>query len=139
MISRQRLLRRNDNFLSIDRSMLTVYLDRSQIRCNILAQSFRKLENYLSWHAVDGILLGNIQSQFDLIHRDIKPSNIMLDNENRAILTDFGLAQRLTDSGLGRFGRRRGGAGRFFSSWIRHVVPIDPVAGSSFADQTVYN
>src|SRR5579859_312333 len=37
-----------------------------------------------------------------VIHRDIKPSNIMLTDENRAILTDFGLTMQLgADSTLG--------------------------------------
>src|SRR5205823_9424120 len=36
-----------------------------------------------------------------VIHRDIKPSNIMLDNENRAILTDFGLALSTAEGTLG--------------------------------------
>jgi serine/threonine protein kinase len=32
-----------------------------------------------------------------VIHRDIKPSNLILDNEQRVWLTDFGLARRLED------------------------------------------
>src|SRR5258707_6872628 len=36
-----------------------------------------------------------------VIHRDIKPSNIMLDPENRAILTDFGLALSTQEGTLG--------------------------------------
>src|SRR5579859_1828039 len=36
-----------------------------------------------------------------VIHRDIKPSNIMLDSENRAVLTDFGLALNTTEGTLG--------------------------------------
>src|SRR5260221_1719955 len=36
-----------------------------------------------------------------VIHRDIKPSNIMLDTENLAILTDFGLALNMTEGTLG--------------------------------------
>ncbi|MEP7289474.1 MAG: serine/threonine-protein kinase [Chloroflexota bacterium] len=36
-----------------------------------------------------------------VIHRDIKPSNIMLDAENRAILTDFGLALNAQEGTLG--------------------------------------
>lgn len=36
-----------------------------------------------------------------VIHRDVKPSNIMLNKENRAILTDFGLALSATEGTLG--------------------------------------
>src|SRR5258708_22537424 len=36
-----------------------------------------------------------------VIHRDIKPSNIMLDTENRAVLTDFGLALSIQEGTLG--------------------------------------
>jgi len=33
----------------------------------------------------------------DMLHRDIKPSNIMLDNDDKAYLTDFGIAKLLSD------------------------------------------
>src|SRR5688572_17939471 len=36
-----------------------------------------------------------------VIHRDIKPSNIMLDGENHAVLTDFGLALSIQEGTLG--------------------------------------
>ena len=35
--------------------------------------------------------------QRGVIHRDVKPSNLILDNEQRLWLTDFGLARRLDD------------------------------------------
>jgi serine/threonine protein kinase len=36
-----------------------------------------------------------------VIHRDIKPSNIVIDTENKAILTDFGLALTMSEGTLG--------------------------------------
>ncbi len=35
-----------------------------------------------------------------VIHRDIKPANVMLDNRNRVILTDFGIAKALSEGKL---------------------------------------
>src|SRR5688572_14338465 len=35
-----------------------------------------------------------------VIHRDIKPANVMLDNRNRVIVTDFGIAKALSEGTL---------------------------------------
>src|SRR5262249_49777232 len=39
----------------------------------------------------------------DLVHRDVKPENVLLDESSQALLTDFGIARRLTQA-------RHGGA-----------------------------
>jgi len=50
-----------------------------------------------------GSIINDIASALDyahskgMLHRDIKPSNIMIDSENKAYLTDFGIAKLLSD------------------------------------------
>lgn len=44
----------------------------------------------------------------NLIHRDVKPANILFDEENHAVLGDFGLVKSLVDSGLTLDGTRLG-------------------------------
>jgi len=50
-----------------------------------------------------GSIINDIASALDyahtkgMLHRDIKPSNIMIDQNNKAYLTDFGIAKLLTD------------------------------------------
>jgi serine/threonine-protein kinase len=38
--------------------------------------------------------------QHQVIHRDVKPANVMLDQRNRVVVTDFGIAKALTEGGL---------------------------------------
>ena len=45
----------------------------------------------------DALDYGHLHS---VIHRDIKPANIMLDAQNRVIVTDFGIAKALTECRL---------------------------------------
>ena len=50
-----------------------------------------------------GSIINDIASALDyahtksMLHRDIKPSNIMIDQDNKAYLTDFGIAKLLSD------------------------------------------
>lgn len=50
--------------------------------------------------------------QQGILHRDLKPSNVLLDDRDRARITDFGLARRLDDdSGVTQTGQMLGSPG----------------------------
>lgn len=40
----------------------------------------------------------------DVVHRDLKPGNILVDDEDRPYLTDFGIARSMAETGLTRTG-----------------------------------
>ena len=55
----------------------------------------------LAWQLADALYYAHGQG---VVHRDIKPSNILLTEDGRALLTDFGVAQALDDPVLTRTG-----------------------------------
>lgn len=79
--------------------MIMEYIDGPTLRTYLMQRSFqggqipidqavhitRELANALAY----------AHSQ-EMIHRDIKPSNIMLDSDDRVVLTDFGIARIIT-------------------------------------------
>ena len=67
--------------------------------------------------------------QYGIIHRDIKPSNLMLDNQGKVWITDFGLARFQTDTNVTLTGDIVGTA--------RYMSPEQAAGKTALVDQRV--
>ncbi|HEY3011171.1 MAG TPA: serine/threonine-protein kinase, partial [Gemmatimonadales bacterium] len=86
---------------------VTPYIQGESLAQRLHREQQLPIEDALSiaYQIADALALAHSQG---FVHRDIKPSNILLDENNRAILTDFGIArtvdvvtaEKLTESGI---------------------------------------
>jgi serine/threonine protein kinase len=53
------------------------------------------------WFMKQGVAALEYASRTNIIHLDVKPANFMVDSENTVMLTDFGLARKLTEVASG--------------------------------------
>ena len=85
--------------------MAMVFLDGRDLR-QILKEDYADRHVIMPTGDVVNIIRG-VATALDyahsrgVVHRDIKPSNIVIDTENKAILTDFGLALTMSEGTLG--------------------------------------
>lgn len=83
--------------------MVMEYIDGTDLQSQMV--QLDKEGKHLSIKEI-GSIIKDIASALDyahsrgMLHRDVKPSNILIDKNNKAYLTDFGIARLLTDQKL---------------------------------------
>lgn len=81
------------------------YIEGSDLRAILNEDSLVSFRQSAQWIATLSHALAYAH-QKTIIHRDIKPDNILIDNQQKPFLTDFGVA--LTDQDFGRLNRWAG-------------------------------
>ncbi len=91
------------------------YLIQEYIQGHNLEQILSRTSSFSSaqiWNLLKSLLtILKFVHANQVIHRDIKPENIILRNDGRLFLVDFGAAKRATETALGKTGTKIGTSG----------------------------
>jgi serine/threonine protein kinase len=76
------------------------YIEGQTLEDWLLAGRVFDMENAM-WFMTQAVAALEYASRLNIIHLDVKPANFMVDAENTLLLTDFGLARKLTEIASG--------------------------------------
>jgi serine/threonine protein kinase len=77
------------------------YIEGQTLEDWIMAGRLLNMETEAMWFMKQAVAALEYASRTNIIHLDVKPANFMVDAENTVMLTDFGLARKLTEVASG--------------------------------------
>jgi serine/threonine protein kinase len=77
------------------------YIEGQTLEDWIMAGRLLNMESEAMWFMKQAVAALEYASRTNIIHLDVKPANFMVDAENTVMLTDFGLARKLTEVASG--------------------------------------
>ncbi len=118
-----------DRYDSLDREGSVSHVDAPSTKRSILTEHSESRRDYYRAVAALGIQAAealHAAHDYGVVHRDIKPSNLLLDQESKIWITDFGLARCQSDVTLTKTGDLLG--------TLRYMSPEQALGQSAFVD-----
>lgn len=109
-------------------ALLMRFIDGPSLRDQMQRE---RLERHEALRLFRGVVAGVSHAhQHGVVHRDLKPANVMIDNDGRPMVTDFGLAKNLdpaftADGTKTRIGRMMGTPGYMAPEQMQHAGGVD--------------